>query len=121
MANDDDKTKMYKISTPKTNTKSKRKNEKKKGEGKPKKKRSKFKKFLKIFIIIFILLCLIGIGVFAAIFFGDTWNMTKDDLVIKMQNSVTIDKNGKVLHEIRGEENRKIIPLSEMGEYLPKA
>lgn len=121
MANDDDKTKMYKISTPKTNTKSKRKSEKKKGEGKPKKKSSKFKKFLKIFIILFILLCLIGIGVFAAIFFGDTWNMTKDDLVIKMQNSVTIDKNGKVLHEIRGEENRKIIPLSEMGEYLPKA
>ena len=60
-------------------------------------------------------------GVFAAIFFGDTWNITKEDLTIKMQNSITYDKDGKVLHEIRGEENRKIIPLSEMGEYIPKA
>ena len=47
--------------------------------------------------------------------------MTEDDLVIKMQNSQTYDKDGNAWHEIKGEENRKIIPLSEMGEYIPKA
>ena len=59
--------------------------------------------------------------VFAAIFFGDTWNITEDDLVIKMQNSITYDSEGNQFHELAGEENRKIIPLNEMGEYIPKA
>ena len=122
MERDDDKTKMYKIKTADiTNKSSKKKKNKKEKNVEKKKKHSKFKKFIIIFIVICILLCLAGMGVFAAIFFGDTWNMTKDDLVIKMQNSVTYDKDGKVLHELAGEENRKIIPLSEMGEYLPKA
>ena len=122
MERDDDKTKMYKIKTADvTNKSSKKKKNKKEKNVEKKKKHSKLKKFIIIFIVICILLCLAGIGVFAAIFFGDTWNMTKDDLVIKMQNSVTYDKDGKVLHELAGEENRKIIPLSEMGEYLPKA
>ena len=38
-----------------------------------------------------------------------------------MQNSYTYDNEGKVLHELTGEENRQIISLSEMGEYIPKA
>ena len=125
---DDDKTKKYNIRTPETEKRSKtnkNKTKTKKGkkdiERKKKKKRSKFKTFLKIFIIICILLVLAGVGVFAAIFFSDKWNMTEDDLIIKMQNSVTYDNEGNVLHEIRGEENRKVIPLSEMGEYIPKA
>ena len=132
MAKDDDKTKMYKINQPqKVNKKSRKKdskidetkrvkNAKSKKEKKPK-KHPKLRKFIKIVFILFVLLFLIGVGIFAAIFFGDTWEMTEDDLVIKMQNSITYDKNGEVLHEIRGEENRKIIPLSEMGEYIPKA
>ena len=49
------------------------------------------------------------------------WDMTQDDLVIKMQNSTTYDANGEAMHELSGDENRKIIPLSEMGEYIPKA
>lgn len=47
--------------------------------------------------------------------------MTEEDLVIKMQNSTTYDKDGELLHELSGEENRKVIPLSDMGEYIPKA
>ncbi len=133
MAKDDDKTKMYKLNTPKNPTKKSSKKSTKKSDdldatkkvkGKKQKKQKKHPKlrlFIKIFIIMCILLFLIGVGVFAAIFFGDTWNMTEEDLVIKMQNSITYDANGEVLHEIRGEENRKIIPLSEMGEYIPKA
>ena len=145
MAKDDDKTRMYEIKQPK---KEEKKDSKKKGKrssdmdetkrvsevkdkkvkkGKKDKKEKKQKKhpklrlFFKIFFILCILLFLIGVGVFAAIFFGDTWEMTEEDLIIKMQNSSTYDINGDLLHEIRGEENRKIIPLSEMGEYIPKA
>lgn len=133
MAKDDDKTKMYKTvttnknSNKKGNRKSSKDDDTKKVDSvkgkkqKKQKKHPKLRKFIKIFFIVCILLFLIAVGIFAAIFFGDTWNMTEEDLVIKMQNSITYDKNGKVLHEIRGEENRKIIPLEEMGEYIPKA
>lgn len=137
MERDDDKTKLYKIkgqnNKGKTEKEKHKKNseddtklykENKKGKNKTtktKKKHPKLRMFIKIFFIILILLCLAGVGVFAAIFFGDTWEMTEEDLVIKMQNSFTYDKDGKQLHELSGEENRKIIPLSEMGQYLPKA
>lgn len=134
MAKDDDKTKMYKIRTTEDNNKSRKKSkndetkrvkttkkkEKNSKNGKQK-KHPKLRKFIKIFFILCVLLFLIGAGVFAAIFFGDTWEMTEEDLVIKMQNSTTYDKDGELLHELSGEENRKIIPLSEMGEYIPKA
>ena len=129
MDKNDDKTKKYNIKTAKVSKKTDTKKENPKKEAKKLKKEEKNKnrkhpklrKFIKIFIIICILLCLVAVGVFAAIFFGDTWNITEEDLVIKMQNSSTYDSEGNLLHEIRGEENRKIIPLSEMGEYIPKA
>ena len=120
MARNNDKTKKYKIDTENKDV-TKKDNTKKMKKVKKQKKHPKLRKFIKIFIILCILLFLTGMGVFAAIFFGDTWSITKEDLTIKMQNSITYDKDGKVLHEIRGEENRKIIPLSEMGEYIPKA
>ncbi len=134
MSKDDDKTKMYKINNGENTKKaSKSKNDEtkwvktpknKKGknkDGRSKKKHPKLRKFIKIFFILCILLFLIGAGVFAAIFFGDTWDMTEEDLVINMQNSVTYDSKGEQLHELTGEENRKIIPLQKMGEYIPKA
>ena len=125
MEREDDKTKMYKIKTPYDTEKNSRKNtsnkNKKKKEGSNKKKHSKLKKFILIFFIICILLFLAGIGVFAAIFFSDKWNITKEDLVISMQNSSMYDREDELLHDLKGDENRKIIPLSEMGEYIPKA
>ena len=135
MDRDDDKTKMYEIKnihngkkTNKRNSKSKSDDTKKvkttkgkNGKDKKQKKHPKLRKFIKIFFILCILLFLIGVGVFAAIFFGDTWDMTEEDLVINMQNSSTYDSEGKQLHELTGEENRKIIPLQKMGEYIPKA
>lgn len=128
MAGEDDKTKMYKVQTSNTrngkrsNNEDTKKIKKVKGKkGKKEKKHPKLRKIIKIFIILCILLCLAAVGVFAAIFFGDTWEMTEDDLVIKMQNSSTYDSDGKLLHKLSGEENRQIISLSEMGEYIPKA
>ena len=133
MAGDDDKTKMYKIQNENTeknikesgNEETKKmkntKKTKKEKKSKKQKKHPKLRLFIKIFIILIILLCLAGAGVFAAIFFGDTWNISEEDLVIKMQNSYTYDKDGELLHELAGEENREIISLSEMGEYIPEA
>ena len=133
MAGDDDKTKMYKIQNENTeknikesgNEETKKmkkvKTTKKEKKAKKQKKHPKLRLFIKIFIILIILLCLAGVGVFAAIFFGDTWTITEDDLVIKMQNSYTYDNEGNILHELTGEENRQIISLSEMGEYIPEA
>ena len=133
MAGDDDKTKMYKIQNENTeknikesgNEETKKmknvKTTKKEKKAKKQKKHPKLRLFIKIFIILIILLCLAGAGVFAAIFFGDTWDISKDDLVIKMQNSYTYDKDGELLHELAGEENRQVISLAEMGEYIPKA
>lgn len=119
MERKNDKTKKYNIHTEQESNKMKK--DKKQKEKKKNKKHPKLRLFIKIFIIICILLCLIGVGVFAAIFFSDKWNITKEDLVIKMQNSATYDKDGELLHELAGDENRKIIPLGEMGEYIPKA
>lgn len=131
MDRDKDLTKKYNIKTAnvqkkkahKSNEKNTEKTEKysKKDTKKSNKKHPKLRLAIKIIIIVLILLCLIGIGVFAAIFFSDKWEISKDDLVIKMQNSITYNKDGKILHELAGDENRKIIPLSEMGEYIPKA
>ena len=119
MERKNDKTKKYNIHTEQESNRMKK--DKKQKEKKKNKKHPKLRLFIKIFIIICILLCLIGVGVFAAIFFSDKWNITKEDLVIKMQNSATYDKDGELLHELAGDENRKIIPLGEMGEYIPKA
>ena len=47
--------------------------------------------------------------------------ISKEDLVIKVSNSVIVDQNGTVLADLSGDEKRKIITLEEMAEYLPKA
>ena len=130
MQGEDDKTKMYNIQSGNHAANRRNNNEEtkkmksvkgKKVKNKKVKKHPKLRKFIKIFIILFILLCLAAVGAFAAIFFGDTWEITEADLVIKMQNSSTYDNEGKLLHKLNGEENRQIISLSEMGEYIPKA
>lgn len=112
-----DKTKKYKIKEAKVSNK----NSSKKKEEKAKKKHPKLKKFIIICFIIFILLCLIGIGIFAGIFFSDKWKITKEDLEIAYHNTTVYDADGKQIAELTGEENRKIISMSEMGDYLPNA
>lgn len=113
-----DKTKQYKIKTAKVSNK---KVNKKEGNKKEKKKHPKLKKFIIICFVLFVLLCLIGIGVFAGIFFSDKWKIDKEDLEISLHNTTVYDKNGKQIAELTGDENRRIITLSEMGEYLPNA
>ena len=114
--NENEKTK--KVKTTKTN-----KGDKKVKVGKPK-KHPKLMLAIKIIVISIILLCIIGAGVIAGVFFGVFGNdlkITADALNIKTENSVLIDLNGNEVATLNGEENREVILLSEMGEYLPKA
>ena len=115
--NENEKTK--KVKTAKSNNK----DNKKVKVGKPK-KHPKLMLTIKIIVISIILLCIIGAGVIAGVFFGMFGNdikITADALNIKTENSVLIDLNGNEVATLNGEENREVILLSEMGEYLPKA
>jgi len=112
-----DKTQKYEIKTTKA---SKRNEEKNKGKAR-KKKKSKLKKFIIICLILFIIMGIAGVAVFASIFFSDEWKISKEDLVITNQNSIVYDIDGKKIAELTGDENRKIITMAEMGQYLPNA
>ena len=132
---DDGKTKMYKVVKEDTNRKKKKTKpktkedyvkesevNKKNKKGKKKGKHPKLKKALIIIFIIFILLCLIGVGVFAGVFFSDKLKLTKEELTIGHNNSVVNDIDDEQIFDLSsGDINRKIITYSEMGPYLPNA
>lgn len=79
------------------------------------------KKVILIILCIIILLMLVGIGAFMAIFFSDKFAMSKDDLTINYTNTFVYDSEGNLIKELTGEENRKIISLSDMPKNLPNA
>lgn len=74
-----------------------------------------------IAVIFLFLVLLIAGGVFVGIFFSDRFAMTKEDLLIGYSNTIIYDADGNVIAELSGKENRKIITINEMSEYLPKA
>ena len=103
------------------------KKEKKAKKEERRKKHKILKFFLKFFLILIILLLLLliaGMWGFAGLLLGWYGNediqISKEDLVIKVSNSVIVDQNGTVLADLSGDEKRKIITLEEMAEYLPK-
>lgn len=109
-----------KVNTNKTNAK---KNSNKEGKDK-KGKHPKLMLTLKIIAIIIVACIIIGAGVVAGVFFGffgENLKITADALNIKTENSVLIDINGNEVAKLNGDENREVILMSEMGEYLPKA
>ena len=80
--------------------------------------------FIRLVIILILLCCVIGAGIIAAMFFGlfgDDFEISKDELVIGTSNSVVLDRNGNELTDLSKEQQRKIITLDEMADYLPKA
>ncbi len=104
------------------------KKEKKAKKEERRKKHKILKFFLKFFLILIILLLLLliaGMWGFAGLLLGWYGNediqISKEDLVIKVSNSVIVDQNGTVLADLSGDEKRKIITLEDMAEYLPKA
>lgn len=96
------------------------KGKKKKIKGE-RKKHPVLKRVILISIAVIFLAILIMGGIFAGIFFSDKFALTKDDLLIGESNTIIYDSEGNVIAELSGKENRKIISIKEMTEYLPKA
>ena len=79
---------------------------------------------IKILLIIFLIVAVIGTGVvIGAIYgaFGDEFEITVEELVEPSSNSIIYDREGNVIAELNGDENRKNITLSEMSPYLANA
>ena len=79
---------------------------------------------LKILLLIIVLATVIGAGIVAGMLYGvwgEDFTISEDELIISAANTVIVDSNENVMEELRGDENRKIVTLSEMSEYLPKA
>ena len=95
-----------------------------KGKRKKKRKKHRFLKFVLIMIILFLLAIIAVTWLFSGIKYGwyeDGIDISKEDLQIKVSNSVVVDKNGEILADLSGDEKRKIISLEDMADYLPKA
>ncbi|MCI8964767.1 MAG: penicillin-binding protein [Clostridia bacterium] len=108
------------------NKKSKVKNNKSQYRGN--KKPNKVWKVVKIILItILVLGILAGIilaGVIAGLFlglFGNDFKLTRDDLVISYLNSEVYNADGKLVATLTGDEKRKVVSMSQMSKYLPKA
>lgn len=117
-----DKTKQYRIKVSKKTKKNKTEDAKTNGKGK-KKKHSKLKKGILIFFAIVFLLCLIAVGIFAGIFFSDTWALTKDEIIAN-GNTIVLDSDGDqiaLLSATAGNGNRKVVSFDEMGEFTANA
>ena len=97
---------------------SKLKNKKGKGDNK---KRKILKRVILIGLALIFLVILIFAGIFAGIVFSDKFALTKEDLLIGVSNTIIYDADGNVIAELSGKENRKIISIDDMSEYLPKA
>ena len=92
------------------------------------KKPNKVWKVVKIILItILVLGILAGIilaGVIAGLFlglFGNDFKLTRDDLVISYLNSEVYNADGKLVATLTGDEKRKVVSMSQMSKYLPKA
>ncbi len=77
-------------------------------------------KLIIVFILIFVV---ITAGIIVGMIYGmwgDDFEISEEELLLK-GNSVIYDSEGKVLAELSGDENRKIIKMEDMSKYLPKA
>ena len=78
---------------------------------------------IKLFIITTLIALIVGAGIAVAMLYGmwgEDFEITEAELGLN-GNSVLYDSEGKVLAELSGDENRKIIKLDDMSTYLPKA
>lgn len=144
----EDKTKKTRrLSTEEINKKTKKKGTKRKknsetqvvGKVKETKNKGKKKKFkerhpriatiIKIFLILIALLLIIIAGIFAGAIWGgynfldllgDEYKIDIADLVIK-ENSIVYDSDGNQVAVLSAGEKRKVVSISEMSKYLPKA
>lgn len=90
---------------------------------KKKKPNTKKRKIIKRVLIGILLLILISAGVAFGILYGvvKEAKLSVSDMALKYENSIVLDKNGNVIAELSGDENRDFVTISEMAEYLPTA
>lgn len=108
----------------KSNTYKVKKVKRVKKEKKPKKKHRVLKWIRRIIlagIILGIILAIVAAGIIVGIFNSDKYKVSEDDLKLLTEKSKIVTQDGSLVTEIASDENRKEIPLSEMGEYIPKA
>ena len=92
-----------------------------------KRKRHRYlRRFIKGFFITLLILFLLiliagGIVAYNVYEIVKDVRLNKNDLFIKYENSVVKDAGGNTLAMLNGDENRIIVSLDEMAEYLPKA
>jgi len=119
---DIDKTKKYEIKNKKLK-KAKKKDKKAKKEKKVK-KHPKLRLAIKIILLLILLAIIVCAGIIAGVFFGvfgEDTKMTEEMLTITHLNSYVYDKDGNLLEELARDENRRLITLADMPEYLPEA
>ena len=79
---------------------------------------------IRLTILITIITIVVGTGIVIGMLYGmwgsEDFQINEDELVIS-GNSFIYDSDGKVLAELSGDENRKVITIDEMSQYLPKA
>ena len=79
---------------------------------------------IRILIILIILGAIIGGAIAAGTvlgLFGDELKISKDDLVLKYENSIVYDLDGNEIATLSSGTKRKSVSMSEMSPYLPKA
>ena len=78
---------------------------------------------IRIVILVLVIAIVVGAGIIVGMIYGmwgQDFEISEEELIIT-GNSTILDKDGNVIAELSGDENRKIITLEEMSEYLPKA
>lgn len=87
------------------------------------KKHPKLALAIKLIILLIVILAVIGTGIIVGMIYGkwgQDFEISEEELLIS-GNSKLLDDDNNVIAELSGNENRKIITLDEMSEYLPKA
>lgn len=77
--------------------------------------------FIKLIFVLIILACIVGAGAIVALFSNDDWAMSKDDLTLKIIDTIIYDKDGNEIANVSGDEKRRIVSLSEIPENLQNA
>ena len=87
------------------------------------KKHPKISLLIKLIIVLILIAIVIGTGIVVGMLYGmwgEDFEISEEELLVA-GNSILYDSEGKVLAELKGDENRKVIKLEDMAEYLPKA
>lgn len=108
---------------PKTKNEKIKKEKVKKTKSKFSGKHPKLALTLKISFVVLLAIIVVAAGIVVGMLYGmwgQDFEISEEELKVA-GNSILYDSEGKVLAELKGDENRKVIKLEDMSEYLPKA